>query len=147
MYKANKMNCKEANKSVIKFLEKELTPEKEYELKEHLNGCHKCSGLYSSVEMSYNSLNTVREIEPKSFFTESVMNKIDDEKVTESILDVTIDIAISKFFKKFAYTGVAFIIALFILLYTTNNFLLFNSSSDDDDFSANKITSVFFDNN
>lgn len=140
------MNCKEVNKSVIKFIEKELTPEKEYEFKEHLNGCTKCSGIYSSIEEGYSNLNIAGEIEPKAFFTERVMNKIDNEKVNESIFDVTVDIAISKFFKKFAYTGVAFIIALFILLYTTDNLFLFNNLAEDDGFNTNTISSVFFEN-
>jgi len=87
-----------------------------------------------------------REIEPKAFFTESVMNKIDNEKVKENIFDVTLDIAISKFFKEFAYTGVAFIIALFIILYSSGNLSLFSNSTEDDDFSTNKVSTVFFEN-
>jgi len=140
------MNCKQINKSVIEFLEKELTPEKENEFNEHIKGCKECSRIYSSVAETYNAIDTNQEIEPKAFFTESVLNKIDNEKVYESIFDVTVDIAISKFFKKFAYTGVAFIIALFILLYTTDNLFLFNNLAEDDDFTTNKISSVFFEN-
>jgi predicted anti-sigma-YlaC factor YlaD len=139
------MNCKELNKSVIKFIEKELTPEKESEFTEHIKVCKECSGIYSSVAETYNSIDIYQEIEPKAFFTESVMNKIDSEKETESIFDVTLDIAVSAFFKKFAYTGVAFIIALFIVLYSTGN-LSFNNTAEED-FSTNAVSSLFFDNN
>jgi predicted anti-sigma-YlaC factor YlaD len=139
------MNCKEINKSVIKFIEKELTPEKENEFNEHIQECKECSGMYSSVAETYKAIDIYKEIEPKAFFTESVMNKIDSEKVTESIFDVTLDIAVSAFFKKFAYTGVAFIIALFIVLYSTGN-LSFNNTAEED-FSTNAVSSLFFENN
>jgi hypothetical protein len=142
------MNCKEINKSIIKYIDKELTPKKEKEFNEHIIDCNACSKLYSNITATYDTLNIRQEIEPKAFFTESVMNKIDieTEKTKDSIFDFTIDIAISKFFKKFAYTGIAFIIALFILLYSTNNLSLFNNISEDDDFSTNKISYVFFEN-
>jgi len=141
------MNCKDINKSVIKYLDKELSPEQESEFKEHLTGCNECSVMCSSIEEGFKNLYNVREIEPKAFFTESVLNKIDNQKVKESIFDVTVEIAISGFFKKFAYTGVAFIIALFILLYTTDNMFLFNNAADDDVFTSNRISTAFFDNN
>lgn len=141
------MNCKDINKTVIKFLDKELTPEQECEFNEHLNECKECSAMYSSIEVGYNSLNIVPEIEPKAFFTERVLNKIDNQKTKESIFDVTVEIAISKFFKGFAYTGVAFIIALFILLYTTDNLFLFNNAAEDEVFTSNRISTAFFDNN
>jgi hypothetical protein len=142
------MNCKELHKSILKYFEKELTPEKENEFKEHIVECNGCAGLYADITETYMSLNTEKEIEPKAFFTESVMIKIEavDEKGKENILDITLDIAISRFFKKFAYTGVAFIIALFILLYTTDNLSLFNNVADDDDFSTDNVSTVFFEN-
>jgi hypothetical protein len=140
------MKCKEINKSIIKIIEKELTPENENEFKEHLKNCEECLKLYSDITDTYSILNTGQEIEPKAFFTESIMNKIDTKKVKENILDITLDIAISKFFKKFAYSGLAFIIALFILLYTTNNLPLFNNLSEEDDFSTNYVPSLFFEN-
>ncbi|MCX6162918.1 MAG: zf-HC2 domain-containing protein [Ignavibacteriae bacterium] len=140
------MNCKEINKSVIRYIENELTPEKESEFKEHITKCEECSVLYSDFSVTYDALNTKHEIEPKAFFTESVMNKIDSEKAKENIFDITLDIAISKFFKKFAYTGIAFIIALFILLYTTDNLSLFNNPAEEEYFPANEISSIFFDN-
>jgi hypothetical protein len=140
------MDCKELNKSIIEFIEKELIPEKANEFNEHIKVCKECSRIYSSVADTYSMMDMSQEIEAKAFFTESVMNKIDNVKVTESIFDVTLDIAISAFFKKFAYTGVAFIIALFILLYTTDNLFLFNNLAEDDDFSTSTISSVFFDN-
>jgi predicted anti-sigma-YlaC factor YlaD len=128
-------------------LDKELPPGQESEFKQHLTECKECSAMYSSIEEGFINLNNVREIEPKAFFTESVFNKIGNQKVKESIFDVTVEIAISAFFKKFAYTGVAFIIALFILLYTTDNLFLFNNATDDDVFTSNRISSAFFDNN
>jgi hypothetical protein len=140
------MNCKELNKSLIGFMEGEFAPGKQNEFIEHIKACNNCSDLYSSVKDNYNALNVKREIEPKAFFTESVMNKIDNEKVKENIFDVTLDIAISKFFKEFAYTGVAFIIALFIILYSSGNLSLFSNSTEDDDFSTNKVSTVFFEN-
>jgi hypothetical protein len=140
------MNCSELNKSILKFSDKELTPEKEAEFKQHLAECNDCAKMYTDVADTYNMLNSDQEIEPKAFFTESVMNKIELSGEKESIFDVTFDIAISNFFKKFAYTGVAFIIALFILLYSTNNLSLLNNNPEEDDFSTNTISSVFFDN-
>lgn len=142
------MNCKEINKSVFKYLEKELAPEKEKEFKEHILECKNCAGLYADISETYLTLNNGEEIEPKAFFTESVMNKIESENETvkDNIFDITLDIAISRFFKKFAYSGIAFIIALFILLYTTDNVFLLNNAAEDDDFSANNVSTVFFDN-
>jgi hypothetical protein len=142
------MNCKEINKSIIKFIEKELLPEKENEFESHLKDCTKCAKLYSDITATYSTLDTGQEIESKAFFTESVMNKIEsaEEKTKENILDITLDIAISKFFKKFAYTGIAFIIALIILLYTTDNLFLFNNLAEEDDFSTDNISSVIFEN-
>jgi hypothetical protein len=142
------MNCKEINKSIIKFVEKELTPEKEKKFKEHIIECNKCAKLYSDITATYNTLYFEQEIEPKAFFTESVMNNIDDarEKTKDNIFDITLDIAISNFFKKFAYTGIAFIIALIILLYTTDNLFLFNNLAEDDDFSTDNISSIIFEN-
>jgi hypothetical protein len=141
------MNCKELNKSVLEFIEKGLTPEKEIEFRLHISTCKECSEIYSSVLDSYSTLNNISEIEPKAFFTESVMNKLSSEKETESIFDVTLDIAVSAFFKKFAFSGAAFIIALFIVLYSTGNLSLFNNISEEDDFSTNTVSSVFFENN
>jgi hypothetical protein len=142
------MNCKKIYKSIFSYLEKELTPEKEKEFKEHLKECNECTKLYSDITEIYMTLNTEQEIEPKAFFTESVMNKIEysEEKTKENIVDITLDIAISKFFKKFAYTGIAFIIALIILLYTTDNLFLFNNLAEEDDFSTDNISSVIFEN-
>ena len=140
------MNCKEINKSIINFIEKELTPEKANAFERHIKECNECAKLFSDISQAYYSINMNQEIEPKAFFTESVINKIDTEKVKDNIFDITLDIAISKFFKKFAYTGVAFIIALFILLYTTDNLFLFNNLAEEDEFSTDNISSVFFDN-
>ncbi len=142
------MNCKEFHKSIFSYLEKELPQEKETEFKEHISECKECARLFSDIKESYMTLNIENEIEPKAFFTESVMNRIEaeSEKVKDSIFDITFDIAISKFFRKFAYTGIAFIIALFILLYTTDNLFLFNNLAEDDDFSTDNVSSVFFDN-
>jgi hypothetical protein len=140
------MKCKEINNAIIRFIDKELPQEKIAEFKEHLNGCSKCAKLYSDITAAYNSINIKEEIEPKAFFTESVMNKIENEKAKDNIFDITLDIAISRFFKKFAYSGIAFIIALFILLYTTDNLFFFNNLAEDDDFSTDNISTVFFDN-
>ena len=140
------MNCKEIHKSIIKFIEKELTLEIEHEFKEHIKKCNECSKLYSDITVTYGVLDMGQEIEPKAFFTERIINKINGEKAKENIFDITLDIAISKFFKKFAYTGIAFIIALFIILYTTDNLSLFNNLTEEDDFSVNDISTVFFEN-
>jgi hypothetical protein len=142
------MNCKELNKSIFRYLEKELPPGKEAEFKKHITECKECAGLYANITEAYMTLNIEQEIEPKAFFTESVMNKIEaeNENVKESMFDITLDIAISKFFKKFAYSGIAFLIALFILLYSTDNLFLFNNSAEDDDFSTDNVSTVFFDN-
>jgi len=141
-----KMNCKKINKSIFKFIEKKLTLEREIEFKEHVEECNECAQLYRDINLTYSTLNMEQEIEPKAFFAESVTNKIDSGKTKENIFDVTLDIAISKFFKKFAYTGIAFIIALFILLYTTDNLFLFKNLTEEDEFTAKNISSVFFEN-
>ena len=140
------MKCKEINNSIIRFIDGELPEEKEAEFIVHLKECEKCTYLYANISAAYNSLNIKEEIEPKAFFTESVMNKIENEKAKDNIFDITLDIAISKFFKKFAYSGIAFIIALIILLYTTDNMFLFNNLAEDDDFSTDNVSTVFFDN-
>ena len=142
------MDCKEFNKTIFKYLEKELSREKENDFKKHITECSECAGIFVNVKDTYLMLNIENEIEPKAFFTESVMNKIEaaGEKTGDNLLDITMDIAISKFFKKFAYTGIAFIIALFILLYTTDNIFLFNNTAEDDDFSTDNVSTVFFEN-
>jgi hypothetical protein len=140
------MNCSELNKSIFRLIDKVLSHDKEIEFKEHIAECQSCEKLYTEIAETYNTLNFGQEIEPKAFFTESVMNKIELKDEKENIFDITMDIAISKFFKKFAYTGIAFIIALFILLYTTNNLFLFNNLAEEDDFSTDNVTSVIFEN-
>lgn len=142
------MKCKELNNLIISYIEKELTSEKESEFKKHLSECSECSKLFSEVEADYLTLDNAEEIEPRAFFAESIMNKLEseEEKVSDSIFDVTFDIAFSKFFKKFAYSGVAFIIVLIIFLYSTGNLFLINNSSDEDDFNTGSVSTEFFDN-
>jgi len=73
------INCNKIHKSIIRFLEKELTPEKENDFKEHIKECNECTKIYSDITETYGALNTGKEIEPKAFFTERIMNKIDSQ--------------------------------------------------------------------
>lgn len=139
------INCNEIHKSIIKFTENELPPDKESEFMEHIKDCKECTKIYSDIAETYGGLNTKKEVEPKAFFTESVMNKIDIQTEKESFFDITFDIAVSKFFKKFAYTGIAFIIALFVFLYATGNLYLLNNMTEEET-SVNDISSLFFEN-
>ena len=140
------MDCKKIRKNFIFFIEKELPAEVNAEFTNHLKTCKECSELFENFSERYKSIDLKEEIEPKAFFTESVMGKILSEE--ESYVDDSsaFDLIFSKFFKKIAYTGIAVIIALVILFYVTEGTFSLNFTADNDDPTTENVTAIFFDN-
>jgi len=140
------MDCKKIRKNFIFFIENELLEEVNAEITNHLKTCKECSGLFENFSETYNSIDIKEEIEPKAFFTESVMGKILSDQSSYADDSSALDILFSKFFKKIAYTGIAVIIALVILFYVTEGTFSLNFTADNDELNTENVTAIFFDN-
>ena len=143
--KKNIMDCKNIRKNFIFYIENTLSKDEAKELSEHLATCKECSGLFEEISESYRILDIKEEIEPKAFFTESVMGKILTEESVEKE-SFKLDLIFSNFFRKISYAGIAVIVALVILFYATEGTFSFNFTADSDELSTENVTSLFFDN-
>jgi predicted anti-sigma-YlaC factor YlaD len=140
------MDCKRTRKKFIFYIDKELSEDDMLEVSAHLENCKECSELYNKIYESYDSVSLQQEVEPKAFFAESVLGKIDSKEKSISYESPVYDSLFAELFRKFAYTGFAVIIALVILFYVSNDVISNNSSDDDDNFTADDISTLFFDN-
>ena len=140
------MDCQKIRKKFIFFIEKELPAEVNAEITNHLKTCKKCSELFENFSETYNSVDLKEEIEPKAFFTESVMGKILSEEKSYADDSSAFDILFSKFFKKIAFTGIAVIIAFVILFYVSEGTFSLNFTADNDELNTENVTAIFFDN-
>ncbi|MDD5361205.1 MAG: hypothetical protein PHN88_03675 [Ignavibacteria bacterium] len=140
------MDCKQIREHFLVMAEKGLKKEEEAEITGHLASCSECSALYEKVASAYGLLNVIEEVEPRAFFAESIMNKLD--AVTESIKEPNLiyDYLFSGFFKKIALSGAAFVVGLILFFYITEGTISFNFLGEEDNSSSNSVTELFLDN-
>lgn len=126
--------------------EKGLKSEEEAEITGHLASCSECSELYGKVSAAYGLLNVHEEVEPRAFFAESIINKLDAE--TESIEEPNLiyDYLFSGFFKKIALSGAAFVVGLILFFYVTEGTISFNFLGEEDNTSSESVAELFLDN-
>jgi len=141
------MKCRKFRNNLIFLSEKSVFPDSEKELSQHLDSCNECSELYKEISETYGNLNVEKEIEPRAFFADSVINKISESVVNAADNSSLFDKFLFNYFKKVAVSGVAVIIIMIVFFYVTEGTFLFNFLTDSDDFSIDKVSSIFFDNN
>ena len=140
------MDCKEIRNNIIFLIEKEISPDKEKELSVHLKNCRECSVLYNNILETYKSLDIKEEIEPKAFFAESVLNKLDTTEESRIDNSSLLERFFFEYFKKIAISGIAIIVLIIVFFYITEGTFLFNYFSDTDDLTTENVTTIFLDN-
>ena len=70
------MNCKEVNKNLIFYIEKELQAERELELQEHLKDCHDCNVLFLNLKETMAIVTKEKAAKPNTFLFTRIQEEI-----------------------------------------------------------------------
>ena len=140
------MDCKKVRNNLIFLIEKEVSSDIEKELSVHLNSCPECLKLYEELSETYKAINTSREIEPKAFFAESIINKINVPEKYGIDNSSLLEKFFLDYFKKIAISGIALVVLIIVFFYITEGSFLFNYFSESNDLTTENVSTLFFDN-
>jgi hypothetical protein len=140
------MNCKHIQEKFLLMAERGLNREEEAEFKTHLASCAECTALYGKVSAAYGLLNVHEEIEPRAFFAESILNKIETDAESVEEPNLIYDYLFSGFFKKIALSGAALLLGLILFFIITEGTVSFNFFGEEDGMSSDNVAELFMDN-
>ncbi|MCF8297232.1 MAG: zf-HC2 domain-containing protein [Saprospiraceae bacterium] len=127
------MNCKEANKNLIFLIEKELSSEREIELRAHLNECKSCDKIYNELKATLSVVETEKQIETNPYFftrLEQRINNPDEEKSNFNYKKVLQPI----------FAGLLLLISINIGIYLGNNSSINNLTTNSEESRSEKVT-------
>lgn len=79
------MNCKEVNKSITAYIDKELDASQTAQFEEHLSVCSECKELVAEMKLVYGEIEAEKnEFTPNPFLGNKIWQKIQEEKFAES---------------------------------------------------------------
>lgn len=74
------MECQKVRDRFSSYLEKELTPSEEKEIRDHLQSCPKCRKEFEKFEKTMQWLHSVKEVEVPDAFASELYQKMEDRK-------------------------------------------------------------------
>ncbi|MCE1165367.1 MAG: hypothetical protein LWX07_08215, partial [Bacteroidetes bacterium] len=133
------MNCKDAKERFLEASEKRLGAAEEAGFMEHLSGCEDCAKLYEEIKAVYAQTEAYDEIEPRAFFAESVINKLEYESKEGAM---AYDRLFTSYFRKLALTSAAFVLGLILFFYVTEGTMAFNFFGDEEEAASRSVTEL-----
>ena len=139
------MDCKEVQNRIIEYVEKTLPETFEKDINVHFEHCENCSRICNEIVKTYNIIESDKMVGTYPYFTDNVINKIDNVNKSKSngVLNPE---NFSIVFSRIAITGIAAVILFLVSMYILEGSLPFNFFTEPDYLAPENVANLLLSN-